>query len=241
MRYTYEDYKEIDKYLPQARYVKDKNKYEAWYSEVFCEDNERNTLCCQMDNVIYTCHLYKDIFVLRCITLSALVFFMILLMILMQGIIHPFLVFFAFFELLSNQWEEIMVCKSITEENRKLVNIVKTQKDLILEDLPANLRILQDCIIYNRDHSLSSPKFLRDKYLKEGVEKVKVKNKKNVIKIKKNIQGNVLEEKREKISLPSFEFKIHTNIAKEVEAVAKEMAELRALEEKNGASKLDDE
>ena len=166
--FAYEDYKEIDKYLPQARYVKDKNKYEAWYSEVFCEDNERNTLCCQMDNVIYTCHLYKDIFVLRCITLSALVFFMILLMILMQGIIHPFLVFFAFFELLSNQWEEIMVCKSITEENRKLVNIVKTQKDLILEDLPANLRILQDCIIYNRDHSLSSPKFLRDKYLKEG-------------------------------------------------------------------------
>ena len=34
------------------------------------------------------------------------------------------------------------------------------------------------------------------------------------------------EEKREKISLPSFEFKIHTNIAKEVEAVAKEIATL---------------
>ena len=34
------------------------------------------------------------------------------------------------------------------------------------------------------------------------------------------------EEKCEKISLPSFEFKIHTNIAKEVEAVAKEIATL---------------
>ena len=34
------------------------------------------------------------------------------------------------------------------------------------------------------------------------------------------------EEKGKKISLPSFEFKIHTNIAKEVEAVAKEIATL---------------
>ena len=34
------------------------------------------------------------------------------------------------------------------------------------------------------------------------------------------------EEKGEKISLPSFEFKIHTNVSKEVEAVAKEIATL---------------
>lgn len=34
------------------------------------------------------------------------------------------------------------------------------------------------------------------------------------------------EEKGEKISLPSFEFKIHTNVSKEIEAVAKEIATL---------------
>lgn len=126
--FAYEEYQDISKYLDAARHVNDKNKYETWYSEVFCSDNERNTLCCQMDNVIYTCHLYKDIFILRCIRLAVLIGVMFTLMILMNGIIHPFLIIVAFFEIVSNLLEEIVVCKDIREENRKLVDIVKIKK-----------------------------------------------------------------------------------------------------------------
>ena len=39
---------------------RDDGKYEAWYGEVFSDNDNYNILCLQMDNVIYTKYAYRD-------------------------------------------------------------------------------------------------------------------------------------------------------------------------------------
>ena len=56
------DYSCLNNYQEKAdKIIKNDDKYEYWYEEIFCNDNHyNNVVCCQMDNVIYTYHVYTD-------------------------------------------------------------------------------------------------------------------------------------------------------------------------------------
>lgn len=162
--------KDIDKYLRKAKYVKDYYKYEVWYGEVFCDDRNKNTLCCQMDNIIYTYYVYGDMYKVFVKKFIACVLLMAAVIVISLNLVNPFLVFFAFVEVLETVWDEISTCKEMKEKNEILINIVgdESKKDIIERDFPFYLRSLQDSVINNRNNALSAPKKIRKEYLKEG-------------------------------------------------------------------------
>lgn len=162
--------KDIDKYLRKAKYVKDYYKYEVWYGEVFCDDRNKNILCCQMDNIIYTYYVYGDMYKVFVKKFIACVLLMAAVIVISLNLVNPFLVFFAFVEVLETVWDEISTCKEMKEKNEILINIVgdESKKDIIERDFPFYLRSLQDSVINNRNNALSAPKKIRKDYLKEG-------------------------------------------------------------------------
>lgn len=126
--FAYGDVKEKkDEYLKEAKYVKDYYKYEVWYGEIFSDEREKNVLCCQMDNIIYTYYLYGDmkkIYKARgilCVAVMALT-------VITSGVfnlVHPFLVGVAFFDLIKTIIEEISVCSEMESKNMELKKVVE--------------------------------------------------------------------------------------------------------------------
>lgn len=205
--FAYGDVKEKkDEYLKEAKYVKDYYKYEVWYGEIFSDEREKNVLCCQMDNIIYTYYLYGDmkkIYFAKLFLCAAVMF----LAVLASGVfklVHPFLVGVAFFDLIKTIIEEISVCSEMKSKNMELKKVVEDDgfyKKMHV-DIELTLRCLQDCVMYNRDNSLFAPKIIRDKYLKEGNEYYK-----ELDNIKKRILGNdcTMPENEDELSILSMD------------------------------------
>jgi len=164
--------KKFRTYLEKAKYVKDYYKYEVWYSEIFSEEREKNVLCCQMDNIIYTYHVYGNMYKAYLIKFGIYLVVMALTIFVSWKfqLAHPFLVFLAFFDVLETIWGEIDTCSEMKEKNEELKKVIDglDADKLTQEELKVHLRCLQDCVINNRNSSLFAPKRIRDKYLEEG-------------------------------------------------------------------------
>lgn len=166
------DYSNIDKFLTKAKKVPDYYKYEVWYGEIFCDDIGRNTLCSQMDNIIYTYYIYRDSLKYYWKKMGIIVVSILLLILITHNTIHPIIVLIAALELIKITFDEIKTSKDLIGLNERLKNIIM-EKDLyqeIIDKLPYHIRCLQDCIIKNRDNGLFVPKKIRDIHLDEDSE-----------------------------------------------------------------------
>lgn len=158
-----------EQYLDKARLVSDYYKYEVWYGEIFCENNERNVICCQMDNIIYTYYVYKAY--KKLLVFVPAVILLISLATLFFGIKVFLLVFISVFNIFQVYVESRDNVDELIEANRDIMDKVKNVHAEILEALDAHdtsvIRMLQDVVLTNRNRSLFIPKFIRRKYLRE--------------------------------------------------------------------------
>lgn len=145
--------------------IKDSKKYEYWYEEIFSTNHVNNVICCQMDNVIYTFHVYKKTKQIYTRIIGMLGVLMVGLWIVVHDVQFMVLSLISLFSVLQMFIEYINVANDLIERNEYLYEKVKKHdRDFTEEDV----RNIQDCIIINRENSLFIPKFIRGKYLKDG-------------------------------------------------------------------------
>ncbi len=145
-------------------------KYERWYDETFSDDLNRNILCMQMDNAVYSYHVFvlcKKTYVFQFIILMVFLAMLILFAYLLMGWSMCLLVMFAMFELLSEKWEEITIAEDMICRNKSLINTVSNPDNVaqILGDLPHHIYCIQQCMIENRKKGLFLPKKIRNMYI----------------------------------------------------------------------------
>ena len=158
----------------------DSAKYEVWYQEIFTDNKMANTLCQQMDNIIYTYHVYgafKKREKMIILVESAIVFALLILSIFVWKDIQIFiLIAFSLFGAFQSQLSEYKTITELINANSHLFGYVRNNSDLIKKVLADDnkgqvfLRSLQDIILVNREKSLFIPKRIRDKYLENGNE-----------------------------------------------------------------------
>ena len=90
------DHSIIRQYIHFSKKKQDKPKYKVWYEEIFSDDDANNTLCCQMDNVIYTYYVYKSYKKLLLI-IPVVLGLLLLISLFCFGTLFFFLLFFTFF------------------------------------------------------------------------------------------------------------------------------------------------
>lgn len=164
-QYIY-DYEVLERYKYVADKVADNSKYDYWYEEIFCLDNNKNVICCQMDNVIYTYYAYNTAKKLYLLMLGVGSILAIILWLVIGHSDFIILSILALFNILQMFVEYLDVCNELIENNKIL-------KDKILKSEPLDytdetVRNIQDCIINNRNNSLFIPKAIRNIYLKDG-------------------------------------------------------------------------
>lgn len=167
------NYNNIDEYLEKAKYMpSDYNnwKYEYWYDEIFCDNIDRNIICMQMDNVIYTYQIYEAYLKGYKKQFRNIIILMIILMLFSYCFISTsmtFLVFLAFFEWLQVKLEEITTSKEMIATNKNLKEIImdESMSDVILNDLNYYIHCIEDCIINNRKNGLFVSQKIRNNYL----------------------------------------------------------------------------
>lgn len=143
----------------------DSKKYEHWYEEIFTEENKNNVLCCQMDNIIYTYYVYRDTKKIYTIFLMISVLGVALLWFFVAIPSFIFLSIISLFSLFQMFIEYIDVCNELIENNEKIRQKVLFDEEVITD---IDLRCIQDSIINNRNRSLFIPKYIRNKYLRDG-------------------------------------------------------------------------
>ena len=145
--------------------INDSKKYEYWYEEIFSTNHINNVICCQMDNVIYTFHVYKKTKKIYTYFLGILGILMAFLWIAIKDVQFFVLSFIALFSVLQMFIEYINVANGLIERNEYIYKKVKMHEGAFsMEDV----RSIQDCIIINRENSLFIPKFIREMYLEDG-------------------------------------------------------------------------
>ncbi len=174
------DYSCLNNYQEKAdKIIKNDDKYEYWYEEIFCNDNHyNNVVCCQMDNVIYTYHVYTDTRKHYTVGLIGFLMLMSLFWYLIGKASFFFISILTIFDILQLFIEYIFSSKELAEKNKHLME--KVQYDEKTEYSEDDVRFLQDYIVENRNQSLFIPKHIRKAYLKDGnryyVDLDKVKN-----------------------------------------------------------------
>ena len=145
--------------------INDSKKYEYWYEEIFSTNHINNVICCQMDNVIYTFHVYKKTKKIYTYFLGILGILMTFLWIAIKDVQFFVLSFIALFSVLQMFIEYINVANGLIERNEYIYKKVEMHEGAFsMEDV----RSIQDCIIINRENSLFIPKFIREMYLEDG-------------------------------------------------------------------------
>lgn len=204
-RYSNEDFL---KYIEKGKYVKDSDKYEVWYREIFDKNDVSNSICMMMDNVIYTMFIYKDnykrklnkviiissIFALYCIAYLYFYFSAFRF-----NLINPFIMFLSIFDYITDAFEDMTISNEMSKNNKNLYEIVIRDSEKIknssYEDNKLILRCIQDVVAKNRDNSLFIPKKVRNEYLKNGSEYYKVlDNVKNLYWNKDDLSKPIKEE-----------------------------------------------
>ena len=152
-----------------VRKYRDHPKYEAWYEEVFSDNHNANVICCQMDNALYTYHIYKEAVRLYWGLTIALLAIVIVPALLLRNPATMLLIFIATFDLLVTFLEAI-------NDMRGQQGTLAGMRDVVLgEDLDLDddvacgifIRETQDAIAAYREVSAFVPRFIRDKYLRE--------------------------------------------------------------------------
>ena len=156
----------IAQYLPLAdTSVHDSKKYEYWYEEIFCEEPLGNILCCQMDNIIYTYYVYRSTKKLYTAAVAAVAVLMVVLWIVVGTPSFLILSILSAFSVVQMFLEYIDVCSELIDNNQKLREKLLHGDEKVSE---IDVRCIQDCIVTNRNRSLFIPKYIRDKFLKDG-------------------------------------------------------------------------
>ncbi|MDD3413322.1 MAG: S-4TM family putative pore-forming effector [Lachnospiraceae bacterium] len=153
------------------------NKYEVWYEEIFCDKMANNIMCCQMDNIIYTYHVYVEHKKMEKVNLTILGLIDVILFSIIFFCFHMVtpivLIILAQFSILQNIFERLQIAED-------LINEIRHFKEKIMEEgfidrvntsnesLNYCLRTMQDCLISYRNNSLFINKKLREKYLNPG-------------------------------------------------------------------------
>ena len=144
-------------------------KYRIWYEEMFCKTHTRNVICSQLDNIVYTYHVYREFKIYIYVIFAVLL--LSSLISLSFGIKVLVLVLISFFNIIQYLLESLSTTDALIKKNKKLMQATKDNKDEILKELDENdtdfLRMLQDVVFSNREESIFIPRFLRYKYLRE--------------------------------------------------------------------------
>lgn len=165
-QYIY-DYSCIEKYKPLAQKITNSSpKYEYWYEEIFCDNHLNNVICCQMDNVIYTYHVYKKTEKVYTFFVSLLAIFLFLIWAWIRDANFLILSVITMFSIFQMFFVYINVANELVENNKYLFDLVlnSDKKEYTMEEI----RYIQDCLIINRNSSLFIPKFIRNSYLKDA-------------------------------------------------------------------------
>lgn len=161
------DGKTLNRYSKIAdNVIDDSKKYEYWYEEIFCSDNRKNTVCCQMDNVIYTYYVYRDTKKYYMTMFAAALLGIAVLWPIIGQPRFIVLSIITLFDILQLLVDSVDTCNELIESNQML-------REKVLTDVTANytdsdIRCIQDCIVNNRNSSLFIPKFIRNRYLEDG-------------------------------------------------------------------------
>ena len=162
--------KDITPYLSKAEFIKDYYKYEVWYEEIFGDNDAKNAICAQLDNILYTYHVYREY--KKYIYGGLIVILIVSLLSLNFGITVFVLVLLSLFNAVQYYIESLTTTNALIKRNSQIVQIVRANKEKLLSELDKNnmdfIRMLQDVVIANRDQSLFIPKHIRDEYLKEN-------------------------------------------------------------------------
>ena len=173
--YAY-DYSVLEKYKDIKKkeiYVNPKNnfgkKYEYWYEEIFSDNLINNTICCQMDNIIYTYFAYKSYTKVLIVGLISSLVIAAGLALGASIIFNDYISFFlcalvAIIPLLQMFVESIITCHELVQNNIHLKDLIMGHDKFSSEQV----RMLQDTIITNRDNSLFISKRIRKRFLKDG-------------------------------------------------------------------------
>ena len=147
-------------------------KYEVWYGEIFSSDRKMNILAFQMDNVIYTYHVYSEY--LKSIKLKLKLLYTVILFILSCSIfvwrsINVFiLMMFSIIGAVQLLFEMKSTIEELIDKNDNIYKYVSENHVSIKNRLKKSdelLRLLQDVIAENRNKGLFVPKRVRDVYL----------------------------------------------------------------------------
>lgn len=164
---------EINSFIEMAKHVKDSDKYEVWYREIFSGSDFANAICAMMDNVIYTYHVYTEnmkqhmwrllatflLFVLYCVVYATgRVLFLS---------VNPFVLFLSIFDYIKETIDGFFTSKDLVQNNKALKeSIVSNSEELLASpDKKIILRCIQDVIIDNREKGLFISKSVRNKFL----------------------------------------------------------------------------
>lgn len=164
--YIYDD-KTLEKYSEIAgKTIDDSKKYEYWYEEIFCSDNRKNTICCQMDNVIYTYYVYRDTKKYYSSMFAAALLGIAVLWAIIGQPRFIVLSIITLFDILQLLVDSIDTCNELIENNQMLREKVLTNDTMEYTD--NDIRCIQDCVVNNRNRSLFIPKVIRNRYLADG-------------------------------------------------------------------------
>lgn len=172
-------------YVGQSRYMKDADKYEVWYQEIFSSNDLANAVCMIMDNVIYTMRVYEiharhkllKIFV----ALFVFGIYLVLYFTHPADLINPFIVFLSIFDYLTDAFDDFTVAKDMADSNRKLYENVIAHADELRQATPEGkvlaLRCIQDVVAKNRDNCVFISKKVREDNLRNGSDYYKILDK----------------------------------------------------------------
>lgn len=164
---------EINEWLKMAKYVKDSDKYEVWYREIFSKNDFANAICAMMDNVIYTYHVYMENMkqhILKMLVTCGIFLFYCFIYIAGNRyfvIVSPFVLFLAIFDYVKETIDAFFVSKDLMQKNKSLKeNIISNSEEILArQDKKIVLRCIQDVIISNREKGLFISKSVRNKFL----------------------------------------------------------------------------
>lgn len=160
-----------ENHLDKARLYPNVPKYETWYGEIFDDDNNRNIICSQLDNIIYTYYVYKHYRKFNTITFGLIIGFMtVFAFVFANGAMVLGLM--SVFNIVQMFIEERTNINELIESNFSIMEFIKRDRTHIITELDRGntsiLRTLQDTIINNRNKSIFITKFARDLYLKDS-------------------------------------------------------------------------
>jgi len=157
----------IDKYIDKAlKYVNGTSRYQVWYDEVFCDNHNKNVICCQMDNVLYTSNVYKKtkkVYNIFAIVFLVIVVIVFIVLIVFYDIESAILIMIALFGAVQWYVEYIVTAKSLIKEYEYVYNQVLNED--VEEYDEEDIRIIQDVIYYGRNKAQFIPNYIRRKFL----------------------------------------------------------------------------